>query len=147
MKGSDEATVEKGWEEREEGRDDSVPVAGDGGGEEGDDAGGCAEGLFNDGAGDVGDEDMVGGGEEAGVLRREGVEGDGGLIADVELEVREAAGKHGDVTHLQRGREQHVVLGDEPRVDGALEHRQRLRRARMRVHRHHAADGEVQTRV
>jgi len=46
---------------------------------------------------------LGGGGEEAGALGGERVEGDGGLLAHVELEVRQAVREDDDIAHLQRG--------------------------------------------
>ena len=106
-----------------------------------------AEGLLDDGARDVGLEDLVGGEQQARVLRVQRVERDGGLVAHVELEVQQRAREQDHVALLQRGGVQHVVVAHEARVDGALEHEQRLGRARVRVQRHHAADGEVQAAV
>jgi hypothetical protein len=92
-------------------------------------------------------EDQVGREEEAGVLRRERVEGDGGPLAHIELEVLQAAWEEDDVALLQGGRVQDVVVADEARVHAALEHEQRLGGARVGVQREHAAHGEVEAHV
>jgi hypothetical protein len=106
-----------------------------------------AEGFLEHGAGEVCFEDLVGRDEEAGALRRERVEGDGVLFAHVELEVLQPAREEGDVALLQGGRVQDVVVADEARVHAALEHEQRLGRARVRVQREHPAHCEVEARV
>ena len=90
---------------------------------------------------------LGGGGEEAGVLRGERVEGDGDFVAHVDLEVQQRFGENDHVAHLQRGSVQHVVVAHEPRVDAALHHEQRLGCARVRVQRYHPPDGEVQPSV
>ena len=93
------------------------------------------------------DSDLIGGEEEPGVLGREGVEGDGGLVAHIELEVQQRLGEQDHVAHLQGGRVQDVVVADEARVDGALEHQERLGCAGVGVQGHHPTDGEVQPGV
>lgn len=80
------------------------------------------------------------GGEEIGVLGGESVERDGGLVADVELEVLERFWEEVHVAVLQRGRVQDVVVADGARVDAALHHEQRLGGVRVGVDGHHAAD-------
>jgi hypothetical protein len=105
------------------------------------------EGLLDHGARDVCLEDLVGREEEAGVLRRERVEGDGGPLAHIELEVLQAAREEDDVALLQGGRVQDVVVADEARVHRALEHEQRLGGAWVGVEREHAAHGEVKAHV
>jgi hypothetical protein len=106
-----------------------------------------AEGLLDHGARDVCLEDLVGREEEAGVLRRERVEGDGGLLAHIELEVLQPAREEDDIALLQRGRVQDVVVADEAHVHAALEHEQRLGGARVGVQWEHAAHGKVEAQV
>ena len=91
--------------------------------------------------------DLVGREEKSGVLRGEGVEGDGGLVAHIELEVQQRLGEQDHVALLQGGRVQDVVIADEARVDGALQHQERLGCAGVRVQRHYPTDGKVQPGV
>jgi len=85
--------------------------------------------------------------EESWVLRVERVEGDRGLVGHVELEVHRASREDDHVARQQRGGEQLVVVAHEARVHAALEHEQSFGGARVRVQRHHAPHGEVQSRV
>jgi len=90
---------------------------------------------------------LLGDEQEAGVLRGERVEGDGALLAHVDLEVHMRFGEDGDIALVQRRRVQHVIVTHKAREHAALEHEQRLGRARVRVEGNHAADVEVQATV
>ena len=61
--------------------------------------------------------------------------------------MQQRLGEQDQVAHLQGGRVQDVVVADEARVDGALQHQERLGCAGVGVQGHHSTDGEVQPGV
>lgn len=85
--------------------------------------------------------------EKPGALGGECVEGDGGLLAHVQLEVLQSSGEQDYVALLQSGGEQDAVVADEARVDGALENEERLGRPGVRVEGEHPTDCKVQPGV
>ena len=81
--------------------------------------------------------------KKSGVLGGEGVEGEGGLIAQVDLEVQECFGKQDHVAHLQGAGVQDIVVTDEARVSGILENEQLLGYTRVGVEGHHPTEPGV----
>ena len=109
---------------------------------------GPGEDLVEDGR--LGAEHGVGDGDGAGVLAAERGDGHGGGLAVVELEVDEPLREDEHVAHDQLLGEERVVEqlvgGDEAHQERALDHRQDLRPARVRVRRVLPAGDEVDAR-
>jgi hypothetical protein len=107
-----------------------------------------SEDVVQDGR--LGPEHGVGDGDGAGVLAAERGDGHGGGLAVVELEVDEALREHEHVAHVQLHGEERVVEqlvgGDEADEERALDDRQDLGPARVRVRRVLPAGDEVDAR-
>ena len=85
--------------------------------------------------------------QKPGVLGVESVERDGGLVADIDLEMLGRSREEREIARVQRGGVQHVVVSDEARVDRSLQHQECLCCAWVGVDGEDAADVKVESEV